>query len=718
MIKLKPVSVILASTIIAGFVFSHCAGATSKTEDVEVVVAHYEEDISWIENEKTRDDSDANVRFIIYSKNQNNPPEEALPIPNVGRESQTFLHHIVTNYNSLADWTVFTQASAPGFGFRPNDQESGHMCSGVTWDDYFQSNEDGWYEVQTVATRYPEMWHSDRFDMMFQIPTSKGNVCPTDIDNGWGNWWIEAEHPLIKKQKTETDFVPPVEFYNRFVVADASSKTYDHFTLNYANGGRFAVSRDRILSRPVSYYEDLLRELSKKINPIEGYYMETMWFDVFHPEQLQAEYGPVCDVPPFEEGGATNHAIMYDDALKKYQDTLIAIYGSKASIPRGLQKSSSYFGGRNPDVPNEQPTPSSPPSPAPSPAPSNFPSFSPTKPLTCENGSPLLAGTGYCSVLLMGDNKEVYLRGDKEDRKPTGLYGNMCVAGESKLQFYGNQVITGFAKLEPYVETPKEGLLDYVWGDVKRTANLHEEVEAARNVAAALTNLTCDVTLTELPTLLNISEYKNTSEAGQVVVCVSNRLKIEKNVSIFGLPGDSVIFNIFDKFELKNAKVKTTGSLKPRDVIWHFIDDGEVKLEGGVGGYPNCCSAEIDGSIVALYRQIRLHPALVHGQVISEKDIKIEGGSLVNCHSVPYFYEWPPLASGAPSSMPSISLFPSSEPSSEPTRTPTVSPTASPSAHPTVTFKPSSAPTSTPTTAPTISPTEYVPKVVVISREE
>merc|ERR1719463_1003814 len=78
---------------------------------VEVVLAHYEEDLSWI---KAYEGSGAT--FTVYSKSQN-PPEIATALPNVGRESQTYLHHIVNNYDDLADWTVFSQAVAPTWGY-------------------------------------------------------------------------------------------------------------------------------------------------------------------------------------------------------------------------------------------------------------------------------------------------------------------------------------------------------------------------------------------------------------------------------------------------------------------------------------------------------------------------------------------------------------------------------------------------------------------------
>ena len=39
-------------------------------------------------------------------------------LENVGRESHTYLHHIVEHYDELAPWTIFTQASKASFGYR------------------------------------------------------------------------------------------------------------------------------------------------------------------------------------------------------------------------------------------------------------------------------------------------------------------------------------------------------------------------------------------------------------------------------------------------------------------------------------------------------------------------------------------------------------------------------------------------------------------------
>merc|ERR1719421_935351 len=81
----------------------------------EVVVAHYNEDLSWL----SRIPKD--VRIHVYTKGTQTEKVASLAsvtLPNVGRESHTYLHHIVDNYENLAPWTVFTQAGEPSFGYK------------------------------------------------------------------------------------------------------------------------------------------------------------------------------------------------------------------------------------------------------------------------------------------------------------------------------------------------------------------------------------------------------------------------------------------------------------------------------------------------------------------------------------------------------------------------------------------------------------------------
>ncbi|WP_298753768.1 DUF3431 domain-containing protein [uncultured Arcobacter sp.] len=62
----------------------------------EIVIAKYNEDISWI-------DGVDGYKITIYDKSKD--------IPNIGRESHTFLYHICLNYHNLSDLTIFTQGN-------------------------------------------------------------------------------------------------------------------------------------------------------------------------------------------------------------------------------------------------------------------------------------------------------------------------------------------------------------------------------------------------------------------------------------------------------------------------------------------------------------------------------------------------------------------------------------------------------------------------------
>ena len=68
---------------------------------IEIVVARFNEDIEWTK--------DYNEYVKIYNKGIFNKKYENLP--NIGRESHTYLHHIIGNYKNLSDFTLFVQGN-------------------------------------------------------------------------------------------------------------------------------------------------------------------------------------------------------------------------------------------------------------------------------------------------------------------------------------------------------------------------------------------------------------------------------------------------------------------------------------------------------------------------------------------------------------------------------------------------------------------------------
>tara|TARA_A100001015_G_C14323310_1_gene456449 strand:+ start:101 stop:412 length:312 start_codon:yes stop_codon:yes gene_type:complete len=96
----------------------------SKKKDFQIVVSRYNEDISWTEK--------YSPHVIIYNKGVDSI-QNAISLPNVGRESHTYLYHIISNYHNLAERTIFVQGSQPSFGYQGHGK-GGHLYSNYYFD--------------------------------------------------------------------------------------------------------------------------------------------------------------------------------------------------------------------------------------------------------------------------------------------------------------------------------------------------------------------------------------------------------------------------------------------------------------------------------------------------------------------------------------------------------------------------------------------------------
>ncbi len=80
---------------------------TPDTRTLDLVIAHFDESLDWLASYSTL--------ASVYSKGQHTADpslyREAKILPNWGRESHTYLHHIVHNYDTLADVTLFLQGN-------------------------------------------------------------------------------------------------------------------------------------------------------------------------------------------------------------------------------------------------------------------------------------------------------------------------------------------------------------------------------------------------------------------------------------------------------------------------------------------------------------------------------------------------------------------------------------------------------------------------------
>ena len=236
-------------------------GASATRTDI--VLARYEEDISWVQPFLT----EANV--IIYNKGS--PLNGTIELPNVGRESHTYLHHIVHNYDDLAYWTVFSQAGEPSFGY------AGHLSRGVRFQDYLNEQVSTFWINTVAVTKTGEWEFCQTFRRSFaeraRAELDDRMRCPEERFGSCNN--MGGFNNFLRNKCTTQGL--DLEHYWTGYLEEASNLT----TLYFPQGARFAVSRDKIRQRPMLFYLRLMELLAQDVDPCAGYLLEWTWPLVF-----------------------------------------------------------------------------------------------------------------------------------------------------------------------------------------------------------------------------------------------------------------------------------------------------------------------------------------------------------------------------------------------------------------------------------------------------
>ena len=195
----------------------------------QIVVARYNEDVSFLNNYKDI--------TIIYNKGKDdlNYDFNIIKLPNIGRESHTYLYHIINNYDNLADKTMFFQGKIDDHHVLP-------------FDEYF--NNDNFTGKKTK--------HNVDF---LQTKIKHFGKYLKDLKSG----------NLLASKITPYEWLEECGFYD---IKD--------FELVW--GANFSILKSVILKKPKIFYENLIKYVDKHMNPEEGHYFERSWNIIYnHP---------------------------------------------------------------------------------------------------------------------------------------------------------------------------------------------------------------------------------------------------------------------------------------------------------------------------------------------------------------------------------------------------------------------------------------------------
>jgi len=186
---------------------------------VNIIIARYNEDISWTNKIKHK--------VTIYNKGNKLDGNNIIELPNVGREGETFLRHIVNNYENLDDVTVFLQGNPFEHltilvGWRANltEDEKDKVCNKI-------NNE---INANTEFTPF--------YQVRYNVPNGTNNVNTTEYCR---------------------------KYYG---------ENYSMFTV--VPGAQYIVPKNNILARPLEFWKRL--QIAMFNNDLDGYAQEQLWW--------------------------------------------------------------------------------------------------------------------------------------------------------------------------------------------------------------------------------------------------------------------------------------------------------------------------------------------------------------------------------------------------------------------------------------------------------
>lgn len=197
--------------------------------ELQIVVARFNENVAYLNNFK-------NI-VILYNKGDDNIPVDfnCIKLPNIGRESHTYLYHIIQNYENLANKTLFIQG-------RIND----HKILPIL--DYFKNDDIiGNVSEHGIGLVKNKIQHSGKY----LNDLNKGN--------------------LIKSKYTPLEWMKIIGL-----------KMDDNILFKMIWGANFSLSKKKILEKPKIFYQNLLKYIEYHSNPEEGHFFERSWYTIFN----------------------------------------------------------------------------------------------------------------------------------------------------------------------------------------------------------------------------------------------------------------------------------------------------------------------------------------------------------------------------------------------------------------------------------------------------
>lgn len=208
-------------------------------DTLQVVVTRYKENITWLgDHDNVKIYQKVDGLQIPYLDNN------ITYIPNYGKDAYTHLYHIVNNYNCLADFTLFTQAT-------PHEHDPEFTIGKFKNKDFLG-----------VCVR-------------------NGNWCG-DLNMPFHGWGRIIHHDKWLKEIQSGELIPAKTTYGEYWDKYIQKPKPDPSTMIWYHGIIFSASKEKILQHNKQYYIDLLSTVDGVKNNEEIHYFERSIHYIFN----------------------------------------------------------------------------------------------------------------------------------------------------------------------------------------------------------------------------------------------------------------------------------------------------------------------------------------------------------------------------------------------------------------------------------------------------
>jgi len=262
---------------------------------MKVVVARYNEDIKWL------------LPIIsivtVYNKGLDDlnyiPQEKIIKCTNVGKEGGTYIKHIIDNYNSLDDYTVFIQGKIHDHVF-PSNVELSHkyLLQVIT--------KPKKYNFKYISTSYVKVKPLEFIDYCSGLPSFPFKSIPSintdklvkfikstkkEYDPNINNLCkilkeknsvqkhevskLLEDTGLINDESLRTNIFG--QFQHKNLLMNLYKGNPNFINYNYGSGALFIVSKKNILKHSKQFWIEIYNTLNSSVSPSSGYGLEKMW---------------------------------------------------------------------------------------------------------------------------------------------------------------------------------------------------------------------------------------------------------------------------------------------------------------------------------------------------------------------------------------------------------------------------------------------------------